>query len=153
MYSKEEASQIRKKFWVSFGRYMKLHPPAGERPVNWLNYKTGISKLIFKTDANNKSALIRIEMNAPDTDIQHLMFEQFEEFKPLFESVAGTDWYWLKDVFDEHGRPVCRIEKRLENVSIFKEDSWPEMIGFLKESLCALDEFWEDARHAFELFK
>lgn len=153
MYSKEEASQIRKKFWISFGQYMKLQPTASGFPVNWVNYKTGIKGLNFKTDAANRDALIRIEMNSPDIDIQHLMFEQFEEFKPLFEATAGDDWHWLKDVFDEHGRSVCRIEKSIGNISIFNEPDWAKIINFLKEGLIGLDEFWEDARHAFDIFK
>ncbi|MGB6093511.1 MAG: DUF4268 domain-containing protein, partial [Moheibacter sp.] len=59
----------------------------------------------------------------------------------------------LKDVFDEHGRSVCRIEKSIENVSVFNESDWFEIINFLKERLIGLDEFWEDARHSFDIFK
>ena len=153
MYSKEEASQLRKKFWISFGQFMKLQTSASGMQINWVNYKSGIKNLNFKTDADNKSAVIRIEMNAQDIDFQHLMFEQFEEYKPIFESVAGDDWLWLKDIYDEHGKQVCRIEKRLEKVSIFRESDWPEMIRFLKTNLMALDEFWEDSKHDFEIFK
>lgn len=153
MYSKEEASQIRKKFWISFGRYMKLQPSAGGMPVNWVNYKTGVKGLNFKTDADNRNVIIRVELNAADTDIRHLMYEQMEEYRPLFESVCGQDWIWYRDVYDEYGRPLSRIEKKKEGLSIFRESDWPEIIGFLKKGLTGLDEFWEDSRHAFDIFK
>ena len=81
MYSKEEAFQIRKKFWTSFGRYMKLQNSASGEEVNWINYKTGIKQLFFKTDVDNKSARIAIEIALKDREMQELMFEQFEVLK------------------------------------------------------------------------
>jgi len=153
MYSKEEASQIRKKFWISFGQYMKLQPTASGSPVNWVNYKTGIKGLNFKTDVDNKSARIAIEIARKDIDMQELMFDQFEEFILLFEAELGTEWIWHKSFFDENGREISKIELRLENVNIFKEETWPEIISFLKDNLLKLDEFWENVKISFEIFK
>lgn len=153
MYSKEEASQIRKKFWISFGQYMKLQPTASGLPVNWINYKSGIKGLNFKSDVDNKCAVVKIEINAADTAIQHLIYEQFEEYKSLFESNFSEEWIWLKDVTDEHGRTLCKIETKLEGVSIFRESDWPHIIEFLKENLIGIDNFWDDAKHGFEMFK
>lgn len=153
MYSKEEASQIRKKFWISFGQYMKLQPTASGLPVNWVNYKTGVKGINFKTDVDNKIAVVRIEINMPDTDIQHLVFEQFEEYKPVFDSYFEEEWNWLREVYDDHGRPVYRIETTLENISIFRESDWPEIIQFLKEKIIGIDNFWDDVKHGFDIFK
>lgn len=153
MYSKEEASQIRRKFWISFGHFMKLQPTASGLPVNWINYKTEIKSLNFKTDVDNKTALVRIEMNDADVDIQHLMYEQFEEYKILFESYLGGQWFWNKDIYDEYGKQVCRIESKLGNVSIFREEDWSMIIEFLKDKLAGLDAFWYDAKHSFDIFK
>lgn len=75
MYSKEEAYQIRKKFWTSFGQYMKMHLSSEGLAVNWINYKTGIKDLYFKTDVDNKSAKIVIEMTQKDVGLQSLVFE------------------------------------------------------------------------------
>jgi len=153
MYSKEEAQQIRTKFWTAFGQYMKLQKSSEGQPVNWINYKTGIKDLYFKTDADNKSARIAIEMTQKDIEMQELMYEQFEEFQPLFESYFETPWIWQKGIYDEHGRRISKIETRLENLSIFRESDWPEIIRFLKTNLLKLDEFWNDAKDSFEIFK
>lgn len=153
MYSKEEAFQIRKKFWTSFGRYMKLQISASGEEVNWINYKTGIKELYFKTDVDNKSARIAIEISLKDREMQELMFEQFEEYLPLFESIVGEDWIWFRSFFDENGKEISKIELRLEKVSIFREENWSEIIGFLKENLLKLDEFWDVTKDSFEIFK
>ncbi|MFA5620046.1 MAG: DUF4268 domain-containing protein [Weeksellaceae bacterium] len=153
MFSKEEASQIRRKFWTSFGQYMKLQPLDGEGKVNWINYKTGIPGLEFKTDVDNKSAVVRVEINHRDLEIQALIFEQFMELKAYFEAATGDDWIWLQAIFDDNGKPVCRIEKRLENISVFNEKTWPEIITFLKENLMKMNEFWVNVKDIFEIFK
>lgn len=153
MYSKEEASQIRKKFWVSFGKYMRLQPSASGGRVNWINYKTGIKGIFFKTDVGNKSARIAIEIRPADDEMRPLMFEQFEEYKTFFESAVGEEWLWLQEVYDDTGMLLDKIELRLENVSIFRETDWPEIIQFLKTNLILLDEFWDAAADAFGIFK
>lgn len=153
MYSKEEASQIRKKFWIAFGQYMKLQPTASGLPVNWVNYKTGIKDLYFKTDVDNRSARVAIEIHLKDREMQALMLEQFEEFQPLFESQLGEDWIWHDHFYYESGRIISKIELTKENISIFRESDWPEIITFLKTNLINLDEFWENVKDNFEIFK
>src|SRR5690606_41142428 len=118
-----------------------------------INYKTGIKQLFFKTDVDNKSARIAIEIALKDREMQELMFEQFEEFLPLFESMVGEDWIWYPSFYDENGKEISKIELRLEKVSIFNEDTWPEIISFLKENLLKLDEFWDNVKDSFEIFK
>lgn len=152
MFSKEEAFQIRKKFWTSFGQFMKLQTSASGEEVNWVNYKTGIKGLYFKTDVDNKSARIAIEMTQKDREMQELMFEQFEEFQLLFESEVG-EWIWYKDFVDEQGKQLSKIELRLEKVSVFRESDWYETINFLKDNLLKLEEFWTNVKDSFEIFK
>lgn len=153
MYSKEEALKIRTKFWTSFGQYMKLHKSAEGLSVNWVNYKTGIKDLFFKTDADNKSAVVRIEITHKDPEIQELVFQQFEEFQPLFHSYFEDDWNWTKHLYDSHGKIISVIELKLENVSVFRESDWPQIINFFKSNLIKLDEFWSDVKDSFEIFK
>ncbi|MGZ8552516.1 MAG: DUF4268 domain-containing protein, partial [Chitinophagaceae bacterium] len=62
MYSKQEASLLRKRFWTQFGQYMRPLPGADGETVNWLNYKTGIKDLYFRMDADSKQATIAIEL-------------------------------------------------------------------------------------------
>jgi len=153
MYSKEEAFQIRKKFWTSFGQYMKLQKSIGGQTTNWVNYKTGIKDLHFKTDVDNKSAWVAINMIQKDMEIQELMYEQFEEFQLLFDSYFESPWNWQKGIYDPQGNRISKIEIRLENVSIFRENDWPAIIRFLKDNLLRLDEFWNDTKESFEIFK
>ncbi len=113
----------------------------------------GIKDLFFKTDVDNKSARIAIEIKLKDREMQELLFDQFEEFQLMFTSQMGEEWIWFRSYFEESGKEISKIELRLENVSIFKEENWSEIINFLKNNLLKLDEFWEDVKNSFEIFK
>lgn len=153
MYSKDQASQIKQAFWTAYGQYMALQPSAEGLRINWINYKTGIKHLAFKMHVDKKSAWMGIEMSHPDLSIQQLLFEQFEEYKKLLSGALGEEWEWELHTTDEYGKTVSKIHIGLPNVSIFNEKDWPQLISFFKPRMIALDEFWNDAKYGFELFK
>lgn len=153
MYSKDQASQLKQAFWTTFGQYIAPQLSAEGLRINWVNYKTGIRHLFFKMQADNRSAFIAIEIAHPDPDIQELMFEQFQEFRRLFEDVAGKDWIWELHTADENGKTVSRISKTLKDVSIFRQEDWPLLISFFKPGIITLDAFWCDVQDGFGIFK
>ncbi|MCW3110730.1 MAG: hypothetical protein JWQ09_5236 [Segetibacter sp.] len=150
MFSKQEASQLRKEFWTAFGQYMKPIPSFEGERVNWLNYKTGEKDVLFKMDADNKKATIAIEIIHADIDIRQLYFEQFEQLKNMFETMVGDNWNWTLHARDENGRIISRIYDQVVGVSIFNKADWPALISFFKPRMIALDEFWSSARYGFE---
>jgi hypothetical protein len=152
LYTKEQASAIKQAFWKAFGQYMALHTSADGLKINWINYKTGIRHLVFRMDADNKSAFIAIEINHPDADIRELMFLQFEALKHILEAHIGEEWRW-EPAAEDQGRVVSRISKSLNGLNIFRQEDWPDLISFLKPRIIALDQFWSEAQYGFELFR
>lgn len=150
MYSKQETTLLRKKFWTRFGQYMRPVPGAGGDAVNWINYKTGIRHLFFRMDAGNRSAGIAIELRHPDRDAQLEMFEKFKGLKAVLEDTTGEKWDWHPHYRDEDGNIVSRIGKSLDQVNILKEDDCPVIISFLKPRIIALDAFWTSVHSLFE---
>jgi hypothetical protein len=153
MYSREQSFQIRKSFWTTFGQYMAPLYSAEGLKVNWLNFKTGLKYVYFRMDADNRNASIGIELSHPDVDIQELFFEQFLEFKNILHSCIGEDWEWLLHATDENGKIISRIYKELAPVNVLNQNDWPTLISFLKPRIIALDEFWSDAKYAFDALK
>ena len=150
MYSKQEASLIRKKFWTSLGQYMKpLLNSEGER-VNWLNYKTNIKHIYFRMDAGKFQASIAIELTHPDAEMQWQYFEQFIALKNILEETVGEPWQWQPDIADENGNIISRIGIELKNVNIFNTNDWPAIISFFKPRIMALDSFWNMVKFGFE---
>ena len=148
MYSREESTQIKRKFWTSLGLYMKPVKNASGEGVNWLNYNTGIRHIYFRIDATTKYTSIAIEIRHPDKEDQLLFFEKIKLLIRIFRSVITEEWDWSSNHADDDGVSICRISRTLEGVNIFNEADWPSMISFLKPRLLKLDKFWEHVRHS-----
>ncbi|WPU91246.1 DUF4268 domain-containing protein [Mucilaginibacter sabulilitoris] len=153
MYSKDEASQIRQAFWTTFGQYIAPQLSADGLKINWINYKTGLKHLSFKMQADNRSAYIAIEIAHPDTGMQELMFQQFQELQTMLHTYLNEEWEWQLHTTDENHKTVSRVIRILPATSIFNKNDWPALISFFKPRIIALDEFWSVAQYRFEMFK
>ena len=149
MYTKQEASLIRKNFWTSFGQYMKPLPGADGQTVNWLNYKTGLKHLYFRMDADKQQAVIAIEITHPDEAVRQQYYEQLLQLKKILQQATGETWNWELDAEDEYGKPLARIGTVLKDVNLFNTQDWPAIISFLKPRIIALDEFWSLVKDGF----
>ncbi|GEO10186.1 DUF4268 domain-containing protein [Segetibacter aerophilus] len=150
MFSRQEASQLRKEFWTVFGQYMKPVPGFEGEKVNWLNYKTGEKDVLFKMEAENKMATVGIELVHSDLEIQQLYYEQFVQLKNMFENIVGKGWTWSLHTPNQNGKVISRIFSELGSVSVFNKADWPALISFFKPRIIALDEFWSNAKYGFE---
>lgn len=151
MFSRHEASQLRKEFWTAFGHYMKPVPSAEGEKINWLNYKTGIKHVLFRMDAGNRSAAVSIEITHTDKDIQQLYFEEFLQLKNILQSTLNEEWVWEMHIIGEDGKVISKIFKENCSVSIFNKADWPALISFFKPRIIALDQFWSSAKYRFEM--
>ncbi len=149
MYTQQQASSIRQRFWVSFGKYMSPIPSSTGEKATWVNYRTGVKCIQFKMDADNGEAYIGIEIVHKDPSLQELYFNHFKTFKqPLEEDFLEEKWKWELTTTG-----VSRIYKKLENVSIYDENNWPQLISFLKPRIIALDKFWSEYKDIFEMLQ
>jgi hypothetical protein len=149
MYNNQQASLIRKKFWTSFGQYMKPLVSADGEAVNWLNYKTGIKHIYFRMDADNKQARIAIELTHPDPLLREQLYDQLQQVKSILEQTTGEEWQWQPAVTDEDGKLFSRVGTILQDVNVFNNHDWPAIISFLKPRIIALDQFWSIVKDNF----
>jgi hypothetical protein len=150
MYSRQEASQLRQEFWTAFGQYMQPVLSAEGMKVNWINYKTGEKGILFRMQAESREAMISIDITHSDEGIRQIYYEQFMELKKPLQASLGEEWQWSPEAFDTYGKPLSRISRTLDGVSIFRREDWPALISFFKPRILALDEFWNSAKYAFE---
>jgi len=151
MYTRQEASRIKQAFWTTYGQYMRPVPSASGEKVNWVNYKTGIKHLFFRMHADKQKAFIAIELNNQNLTLQQSHWDQLIELKPLLETELQEEWEWLSMMNDEYGKIVSMVKKEIDEVNIFNQDDWPQIISFFKPRIIALDSFWSFARYTFEI--
>jgi hypothetical protein len=150
MYSREEASQIRKAFWTAFGQYMRPIPSADGLKVNWVNYKTGFKGLSFSLNVDKKNAYLGIVLNQKDPDLRSLFYEQLLELKSVLHAQLGEEWIWEETATNAQHQEISQVYTLLPTVSIFRQEDWPSIIAFFKPRLIALDEFWSMGKYHFE---
>lgn len=153
MYSRQEAAQLKKEFWTAFGQYMTPVLSAEGEKISWVNYKTGEKNITFRMDADNKKAIVAIELNHNDPGIQQLYFEQFLQLKKIFEATIEGNWTWYLHDTNEYGKTVSRIYMELSPVSVYRKEDWPQLISFFKKGIIALDEFWSGVKYSFEALR
>jgi len=133
MFSKEEASKLRKEFWISFGKSF---------PRKWLLYNTKIKGFSFKFVADRKKALVCLDIEHPDEIANELLYDQILSLK----SILKTDF--LTEVIFDEGYEL-ESEKRIHRIyvaldkkfSIYNKNTWQD--AFL---------FFTDKMPQFELF-
>ena len=149
MYTRQEASRIKKKFWTSFGHYMRPITGDGGDTINWLNYKTGVRHIYFRMDADMKYASIAIELTHPDSLMREQHFEQLRQVKKMLQKSTGEEWNW--QLYQEQdGNIFSRVGKMLPGVNILNENDWPAIISFFKARIIALDKFWMMVKDGFD---
>lgn len=132
---------------------MKPRLSAEGQKINWINYHTGVKNVYFRMNAGPASAAIYISIEHPDPEIQQLYFEQFAEFESLLHLALAEKWDWQLHASLSDGRVTSRIYKELSDVSLFNRDQWPDLISFFKPRIIALDSFWGNAKHSFDVLK
>lgn len=151
MYTREEVSRQKQTFWTAFGRYMQPVMSAEGLPVGWLNYKTGISGISFKMDADRDHAVVMILLSHSDAAVQQLHYDQFMRLRGMLEESLGEDdWVWEPAGVEMPGKKTRAIRKTLPGVNVLNPSDWPAIISFLKPRLIALDQFWQMAKYSFE---
>jgi hypothetical protein len=133
MFGKEEAAQLRKEFWTSFGKSF---------PRKWLSYNTKIKGFSFKFVADRKKAMICLDFEHPEDIANELLYDQLISLKNLLE----TD-FLPEVIFDENyqldsGKIIRRIYVPFDGeFSIYNKNTWRDCY-----------EFYVDKMSQFELF-
>ncbi|WP_456463033.1 DUF4268 domain-containing protein [Lutibacter sp.] len=133
MFSKSASAQLRKEFWISFGKSF---------PRKWILYNTKIKDFSFKFVANQKLAMVCLDIESQDAIKNQLLFEQLLALKNIL-----VNEYIPTVIFDdkftlESGKTIYRIYViHQQKFNIHNKDTWQQAYEFFNETM-----------HQFELF-
>jgi hypothetical protein len=150
MFTRQEASALKEKFWTSFGQYLLPMPSASGAKLNWINYKTGVKYIRFVMDADREHAFVQIEITHPDTAMRNRFYQLFESLKFDLEAETQAVWNWNQSV-EKEGKIISTINISLEDVNILNVQHWPAIISFFKPLITGLDRFWYNQKEIFEM--
>lgn len=131
MFSKQEAIQLRKEFWINFGRAF---------PRKWILYDTKIKDLAFKFEMDVKKATVAIEITMKDELFRNAYFEKFQSLESILKENTGVDFLWGEHYFLDNGKEISRIWTELDGPSIYRKETWPEAYRFFVQIMSGIEE-------------
>ena len=133
MFSKEEALQIKKDFWIAF---------AAEYPRKWLLYNTKIKDVTFKFYVDNKKAQVLLDIEPKDEEKRIIYYEKVESLKNILLEDYLEDAIFERNFYLETGKEISRVWVEKTGISINNKNTWPEIFDFFAEKMDAFERFF-----------
>ena len=133
MFSKEEALQIKKDFWIAF---------AAEYPRKWLLYNTKIKDVTFKFYVDNKKAQVLLDIEPKDEEKRKIYYEKIESLKTILLEDYLDDVIFERNFYLETGKVISRVWVEKTGISINNKTTWPEIFDFFAEKMDAFERFF-----------
>jgi hypothetical protein len=133
MFSKEEALQIKKDFWIAF---------AEEYPRKWLLYNTKIKDVTFKFYVDNKKAQVLLDIEPKDEEKRKIYYEKVESLKTILLEDYLDDVIFERNFYLETGKVISRVWVEKTGISINNKNTWPEIFDFFAEKMDAFECFF-----------
>lgn len=150
MYTREEARQLRKSFWITFAKRCEIVPELQHRKKKWILYDTKISGLDLKFDIDRFEASVMIEVNAKSEDRRLQIFELLEKYKVILEEGFGNGLEWELCYTRESGEEVCRIYVMNDGVDIHRQSQWPDIYNFFIDNMLILERNFLEIRELLQ---
>lgn len=137
MFSREEASALRRQFWTSFGKSF---------PRKWIFHRTKIRGLAFKFDADRKHLHVILEISSNDPGRDELLWEQVYSLRNLINAEIPDLIY--DDSFRlESGKTCHRVYCVYpEKFSIYNKNTWQKAYEFMYDRMQGFEEFFYEYR-------
>lgn len=133
MFSKEEALQIKKDFWIAF---------AAEYPRKWLLYNTKIKDVTFKFYVDNKKAQVLLDIEPKDENKRIIYYEKVESLKNILLEDYLEDAIFERNFYLENGKVISRIWVEKAGISINNKNTWHDVFDFFSEKMDAFERFF-----------
>jgi len=147
MYGRQEARQVNKEFWTTFGKWSTTKRKRMNLKDRWLLNKTGIRGFRFRFSAERKQVAVHLDLveKNPEARRNHLAKLQF--LKPEFEQAINEPMIWNTDIQTSE-TAVITIEKH--GLTTMNREHWPHIFEFFYQNMSQLEEVFEEARDFLE---
>lgn len=140
MWSKEEAKELRVKFWSGFKRYCYKH----RIDRRWVLTGVKIKSVQLKFYADTQKALVMFQIDHKNALTRYKVYETFLSYRKLMAETCGEELRWEEDYFGVGERPVSAIYFELSGVDMYREEDWDKIYAFFAEKMVLLEEaYWE----------
>ena len=150
MFSKEEAKELREKFWDQFQSISRQKRIRKKLHGDWILTRTGVKALNLRFHVDRKVAQVAIDLETRNMDKRLELYEKLESVKKVLEDKMGEGMNWELDYARENGKSVSRVYLEQEGVDIYDSSTWQLAHEFMYRNMIKLEEFYEEYRDYFK---
>ena len=150
MYSKDEAKQLSKEFWIVFARRCEIVPELRHKKKKWVLYDTGLSGIDLKFEVTRSEAVVMIEINSRLENRRLEIFETMQKYRVLLEDGFAEPLIWDFCYQRESGQEVCRIYTSLPDADFHRQNHWPDIFNFMIDNMLILENNFMEIKDGLE---
>lgn len=134
MFSKEEALQIKKDFWIGF---------AEAYPRKWILHNTKIKDVSFKFYVDNKTAQVALEIEPKDDEKRKIYFEKMESLKSILIDEYLKEVIFERNYYLPNGKLISRVWVEIDKkISVNNKATWQDIYDFFAENMTQFELFF-----------
>lgn len=134
MFSKEEALQIKKDFWIGF---------AEAYPRKWILHHTKIKDVSFKFYVDNKTAQVALEIEPKDDEKRKIYFEKMESLKSILIDEYLNEVIFERNYYLPNGKLISRVWVEIDKkISVNNKATWQDIYDFFAENMTQFELFF-----------
>lgn len=133
MYSKEEKQKMKREFWSQFSE---------NYPYKWMLYDTKIKDVAFKFFVDNHIARVQLDIEPRDEEKRKIYYEKIESLRTLMLEEHLPEALFARHLKLENGKTISRIWVEIENVTINRNEDWPQIHAFFAKQMLAFESFF-----------
>ena len=130
---------MRMKFWNGFKSYSSRQRRRRRMTSQWVGDNTGIKNLNLKFHFDEGEALVCIDIVALDLDNRIALYDKLETLKRIFIDNLEEALIWDLQYVIESGKEISRVYLRKENVNIYNENCWPDVMVFFFNKMIRIE--------------
>ncbi len=153
MYTKEEARELKKRFWDGLSEYAEKYPELQNRRHKFLLHNTRLKGVAMKFDATRYGAYVILEIDHRNEERQEKLYNHFKENKALLEKEFDTPLIWEPHHTLECGKKVIRIYCMQDGLDIHRQNQWEEFYSFMVSNMIRLEKGFYKVKALWDMWE
>lgn len=142
VFTKEEAKEIRVKFWEGFKRYCKRKHIYRK----WVLTGVKIRSTQLKFYADREKALVLFQIDHKNELRRFEVYECMLSYQTLFRAECGDELKWEEEYTGIEGQEISAIYFELRGVNLYRVEDHERIYTFFAEKMPLLEDLYYEYR-------
>lgn len=153
MYSRDEARDLKKRFWDGLSTYAENDPALRGRKHKFLLHNTRLKGVAMKFDATREGAYVILEIDHRSEEQQEKLLNHFLEYRELLEADFDEPLIWDTHYVKDCGKQVIYIYCKQEGLDIHRQEQWNDFYRFMVANMVKLENGFRQVKAMWDMWE